>query len=284
MIDYNLLKNVEIKTIHNAFVNAFSDYQVKIDLPLVKFQNMLTRRGYTPKISMGAFDNNELVGFVLNGLRNYNGKLTAYDLGTGVAGSYRKQGITSNLIKQVKKLLVESEVSQYQLEVIKTNTSAFELYKKSNFEIVRELECFILNKSSFSASQIYDVKHIDKIHPRDWKEFCEFWDFNPSWQNSADSINAVHDLFCYSVIYIDNTLAGYGIIERKTGDIAQIAVNKNFRRKGIASSIIADLINNTESDKIAILNVDSECSSLISFLYEMGFEHHLGQYEMMLTL
>lgn len=41
---------------------------------------------------MGAFDNEELVGFVLNGFRNWYGKTTVYDTGTGVLPKYRRQG------------------------------------------------------------------------------------------------------------------------------------------------------------------------------------------------
>lgn len=102
MFNYKTLDNTNIETLHQAFLNAFSDYQVKMDLPLWKFQGMLQRRGYVPGISMGAFKDEALVGFVMNGFRNWNGKPTVYDIGTGVIGEYRKQGITSNILLNVK--------------------------------------------------------------------------------------------------------------------------------------------------------------------------------------
>ena len=37
-----------------------------------------------------------------------------------------------------------------------------------------------------------------------------------------------------------------------------MAVNKHYRGKGIARSIITDLIENTESHKISVLNIDDE--------------------------
>ncbi len=80
------------------------------------------------------------------------------------------------------------------------------------------------------------------INPNDWRELTEFWDFVPSWQNSIDSINAVSDSFIYSIVRFDDNIVGYGVIDKKTGDIPQIAVNKNYRRKGIARSILTDLI------------------------------------------
>ena len=57
------------------------------------------------------------MGFVLNGFRDWNGKATVYDLGTGVIGEYRKQGITSNIMSCLKALLKEEGVEQYLLEV-----------------------------------------------------------------------------------------------------------------------------------------------------------------------
>jgi ribosomal protein S18 acetylase RimI-like enzyme len=124
---------------------------------------MLLRRGYNSEFSIGAFDNGELVGFVLNGLRNWDGKLTAYDTGTGVVNNYRKQGITTNIIHNIKGLLKEKGVNQYLLEVIRSNTAAFELYKKQGFEIIRNFECFQLDKSKYNMKSIYEVKNVNTI-------------------------------------------------------------------------------------------------------------------------
>ncbi len=129
MFIYDTLENIGIETLHETFLNAFSDYQVKMNLPLFKFQHMLQRRGYVPKVSIGAFNNETLVGFVLNGVRNWDGKLTAYDTGTGIIEAYRKQGITSNMLLNVRQLFRQMGVEQYLLEVIQSNTSALQLYK-----------------------------------------------------------------------------------------------------------------------------------------------------------
>ncbi|WP_313182897.1 hypothetical protein [Lacrimispora sp.] len=68
MLDYRTLNNASIETLHEAFLNAFSDYQVEMKLSIETFKQMLQRRGYVPEISIGAFINDRLVGFVLNGL------------------------------------------------------------------------------------------------------------------------------------------------------------------------------------------------------------------------
>lgn len=284
MFIYNTLESTGIDIIHKTFLEAFSDYQVKIDLPLWKFQQMLERRGYVPQISVGAFENNALVGVILNGLRGWNGKLTAYDTGTGVLGTYRKKGITSHMFSNVTALCREMKVEQYLLEVIQANTPAVQLYKKQSFGISRSFECFHLDKNEFIPSEAYNVKHMDVIDSDSWKELSGFWDFQPSWQNSIDSINAVPNAFVYSIVRFDDIIAGYGVIDTKTGDIPQLAVHKNFRGRGIAKSIVSDLVKNTESTDINLINVDVSSKSMKDFLIKFGFECSVNQYEMILEL
>lgn len=286
ILKYESLEILELKTLHKVFLNAFSDYQVKLELPILKFQKMIKRSGYNEKASIGAFENNELIGFILNGIRNWNGKLTAYDTGTAVIKTYRKQGITRNMFKKIKLSLGENGIQQYLLEVIQTNTSAVELYKKQGFKILRELECFYLEKDKYKYNNIanYKVEHVNMFIESDWRKLMEFWDCTPSWQNSIDSINAVSDSFVYAIAIIDDTIVGYGILDKKTGDISQIAVDKNCRHKGIGRSIITDLIQNTEAEKISILNVDCQCNSMKDFLIKSDFESKVSQYEMILEL
>jgi len=284
MYDYKTLEHTSMKNIHETFINAFSDYQVKIDLPFWKLENMLTRRGYNAKASMGAFDKEQLVGFILNGLRNWNDKKTVYDTGTGVIQEYRKQGITTTMFEKAKEILLENNIEYYLLEVIKTNTAAFELYKKQGFQIVRELECFHLSKNNYKAASDYKVEHVDTFTEDMWDQVSSLWDIKPSWQNSIDSVKAVKESFIYSVVKDNDRIIGYGIVDKRTGDIPQIAVHKDYRGKGIGKSIIADLIENTEAEKVAIINVEGSCKAMIDTLLNLGFEHLVGQYEMILKL
>lgn len=83
-----------------------------------------------------------MVGFILNGLRSWNGKTTVYDIGTGVIIDYRRQGITSNMLLNVKEILKQKQVEQYLLEIIQSNTSAVQFYKKEGFKVKRKsLRC-----------------------------------------------------------------------------------------------------------------------------------------------
>lgn len=284
MFSYKTLENVNIELVHQAFVNAFSDYQVKIDLPLWKLQQMLRRRGYIPEKSMGAFKDETLVGFILNGCREWNGKPTVYDVGTGVLPEFRMKGLTTNMFRGVMELLKAEGVEQYLLEVLQQNTSAYELYKKNGFKTIRDFACFKLDKSKYKSRETFSVERVESFTAADWKQIKEFWDWVPSWQNSIESICALPGDFIYSVVRSDNKIVGYGIIEKRTGDIPQFGVDRNYRRKGIAGSIITDLINNTESSKAAVINVDDRSQESKDFLNALGFELYVEQYEMVLEI
>lgn len=284
MFEYRTLEGVGIEVIHKAFIEAFSDYQVKIDMPLWKLRQTLNRRGFMPEKSMGAFKDGELAGFILNGCRNWNNKPTVYDAGTGVIPEYRKQGLTTNLFGKVLELLRNEGVEQYLLEVIQQNTAAFELYRKKGFNITRELNCYKLDKNLFQAKKTTSIEHVEGFDKAEWDYLKGFWDFEPSWQNSIDSVCAIPEDFAYSVARLDNVIIGYGIIDKVTGDIPQLAVDRNYRHRGIAASLVADLIENTEADRIAVLNVERNSESCNVFLSDAGFLHYVDQYEMVMEL
>lgn len=270
--------------LHEAFLDGFSDYQVKIDLPYNKFKSILLRRGYVPELSMGAFINDNLAGFILNGYRNWKGKATAYDTGTAVLPRYRKQGITSSLFNNIRELLNKQGAKQYLLEVIISNTAAVSLYKKLGFETIRTFDCYQLEKISYEAAKTWETRNVDKFDMETWNKIIGFWDTEPSWQNSIDSINAAAEAFYYSIVYIEGKIAGYGIIERKTGDIPQIAVDRKYRGKGIGRSILTDLIEKTEAQRVSALNIDTKFNNIGNFLNKAGFKYTVGQYEMLLKL
>ncbi len=284
MISYNNLEFLKLSSLYECFLEAFSDYQVQIDLPYWKFEQMLKRRGFEPKMSMGAFEDDRLIGFVLNGFRSWKGKSTAYDLGTGVIPEYRRQGLTSNMLVRIKNLFREKNVEQYLLEVLKPNESAIQLYKKEGFKAERELSCFELDKNKYINTEDKDNCKIEIVDNLKLEDFKEFWDFQPSWQNSIASIEAIPKAFTYIIAKVEESIVGYGVIETRTGDIPQIAVKNDFRRKGIASSILSELIKNTESSNINVMNIESQFEINEKFFQARGFEYEVGQYEMLLGI
>ena len=286
MITIKQLSKTSIKTIHEAFSKAFSDYVEPFDLTQEQLQYMIERRGCDFNLSFGAFDNDELVGFTLNGVGVWNGKLTAYDTGTGIIKEYRKKGIATRMFDESLPVLRLHGVEQYLLEVIRSNKSAVELYKKAGFKTTREFDYYISKKDKLSLKKKFNPNDftIREITNPDWLYLKSFWSFEPSWQNSIDSINRKFDHFRFLGIYKNEDLLGYGIVEKTTGDIPQLAIADKSRRLGLGSFLLNSLIDLSESKMIKIINVETSYKPFKAFAAGINLLPGAGQYEMLLKL
>ncbi|MFV0394353.1 MAG: GNAT family N-acetyltransferase [Coprobacillaceae bacterium] len=281
MILYKTLETTSLEVLHQTFIEAFSDYQIKMNLPFYKFQQMLMRREYDASLSIGAFKDDELVGFTLTGLRNWNNQITAYNISTAVVPAYRKKGITSTIFTTIKEMLEKKGVKQYLLEVLDTNEPAINLYQKQGFSIQREFICLQMERKDCKVNTILDVEIVNVI---DFKLLEKSFDFQPSWQNSIDSINAVADSFIYFIIRDNDAILGYGVLDPDIGDIPQLFVFHEDGENEIVSSIIAKMFTMTKVDIIKTINIDKQSETYINKLYALGFKKYVGQYEMVLTL
>ena len=133
MITYRLLSSDDSTKLFDCFLEAFSDYQVDMQVSREDFDLRLRRDGVQLEASAGAFDESRMVGFYMNALGEWQGKHTAYDAGTGVIPAYRRQGIAEQLFACMVPRLKEADVEQYLLEVLTENARAVALYQKLGF-------------------------------------------------------------------------------------------------------------------------------------------------------
>ena len=286
MISIKSLSHVSIDRIYDAFVKAFCDYVEPFNLSFEQLKYMIERRGCNLDLSFGAFNKDKLVGFTLNGIGDWNGILTAYDTGTGIIKEFRKKGIATKLFNISLPILREHNISQYLLEVIRTNTSAYELYRKAGFDVTREFDYYISNKDkiSINKNRLNKDYSIQIIKSPNWELFKTFWDFIPSWQNSIDSINRKLEYFVILGIFDKDSIVGYSIVEKETGDIPQLSIDKRCRRKGLATMLFYHLLQYSENEKIKIINTPKTFYPLKKFATSINLIAGLGQYEMLLKL
>jgi len=88
------LQKIDFSVIHKAFSKAFVDYELP-PMSLVQLKQMLTRRGYNPEISFGAFSNNILVGYGITELNT--GDITQF----AINENFRRKGIAMDLLYQL---------------------------------------------------------------------------------------------------------------------------------------------------------------------------------------
>jgi len=280
-LELRTLEDVPLERLHAAYQRAFSDYSVQIDMPLWRFRAMARRRGFRPELSVGAFANDELVGFIMNAVRDWQGTRSGYDICTGVVPEWRKRGVTTKAFPEVLRLLRGDGVRQHLLEVIQANAPAVDLYTKQGFERTRSFSCFATTKDRMTPSRkgAVDIASVD-IQSLDWDRLRSFWDREPSWQNSIYSVTAVPEAMEAVAARVGGRIVGYGIVERATGDVPQLAVDPGHRGRGVGGAILAVLVARTEPQRVAVINVDDRDEAGVGFLGRAGLEVMATQYEM----
>ncbi len=283
-IEIRSLECIDFDTLFRGFENAFSDYEISFDKEEVR--SMLIRRGYDPRLSFAAFVDDEIVAFTLNGIGQFNGIPTAYDTGTGTVIDFRGQGLAGKIFSYSLPFLKEAGIRQYLLEVLQNNHKAINVYRKMGFETTREYDCFrqniaeIRNPKPTESDTDIRIETIDVDAVICAKPFCEF---TPSWQNSLESIQrGKPGLTCIGAFNSDR-LVGYCVFDQTTGDLTQIAIDREFRRKGTASILLHKVSMKMTTDFIKILNIPTDDSTLHDFLKDRNIPLMNRQYEMILT-
>lgn len=290
MISFRPLSEEDFGQLYQTLLEAFSDYIVPMQPEIDALRRLYQMEGVALDYSFGAFDGDKMVGFTVNGIGDWQGKLTAYDAGTGVIPSYRRKGISRRMFEYILPFLRERQIKQYLLEVITENKPAFELYKSLGFQIEREFAVFkqnkdfILEDSDQPNRQNIEIKEIENP---DWSFLQSFWAHLPSWQNSIDSMkrSAADAAINKKVlgVFLDNEMIGYGIVFPKSGNVPQFVIAENHRRKGFGNALLNALQKQAKAE-LKVNNVDEKGRDVTAFLRANGFSLLTRQYEMLLKL
>ena len=274
------LENVGFDMLFRGFERAFCDYEIHFDKDEVR--SMLQRRGYNPKLSFAVFVKGEIVAFTLNGTGIYNGIPTAYDTGTGTVKEYRGQSLAGDIFTHSIPFLKDAGIAQYLLEVLQNNEKAIAVYRRLNFEVSREFDCFRQAIGKIANHGINGDCMVERVSVDCIRQAQHYCDFIPSWQNGIDSIErGISELSCFGA-FIDGNMAGFCVADLHTGDLTQIAVQNEYRRSGIASFLLKEVVSHMHTDFVKVLNVGSGNQGMSAFLQSKNIPLASKQYEMLL--
>ena len=280
--DYEIrsLANSTFDELFDCHIEAFKDYPFQWSKAAL--QKTIHRRGYDPVLSFGAFYENKLVAFTWNGVGMFNNIKTAYDTGTGTIEEYRGKGLASKIFEHSIAFLKAAGIQQYILEVLTENEKAFSVYRKQGFETTRIFDCFRTNSNEWQVPEVNGHNEITlKEIGFGYRQQMEAMiDFNLSWQNNFQALLKNPDDFIVIGAFNNDALIGYGILEPASGDIPQLAVAKNERRKGIGSIILAKLQQLNKADIVKVVNIPSTETGIIDFVTKNGIPKIVSQYEM----
>jgi ribosomal protein S18 acetylase RimI-like enzyme len=254
------LSHDDFESLCAAFTAAFSDYVVRLSPSREQLLEMFTRRGWVPELSVGAFDGDRMVAFTVNGVDGDR----AYDSGTGVIPSHRRLGLARELMLRSFELL---RPRAYVLEVLDNNERAHALYRELGFVETRALQCW-----GYEASGHQDFE-ASRVDPE-----SSWWDVQPSWQNSIGSVARARSPH----VVIGNE-DGYAIVFPENGDLAQLAVRPEARRRGIGLALLQQAAQIAEKP-LRIMNVDERDAGIAAFLESVGAKRTVRQFEMVRDL
>ncbi|MEQ8583981.1 MAG: GNAT family N-acetyltransferase [Marinoscillum sp.] len=268
--------------LHQAFIGAFSEYFVTFQPPLEQFRNRIFNKLHLlPSLSLMAWHKDEMVGFMLHTVNVYQGKVTAYNGGTGVIPSHQRSHIATQLYEiLLGRMRDQGTITRVLLEVVEQNTKAARFYESLGFQFTRVLRCFSLQGELPKISPDIEVKKSDLLKT----EYLTHLSFQPSFLDSTSQLphNLANEIILEA--RIGESLAGHLVFQPQNGRISRVAVHKDFRQQGVASALIQNALMRSGDPKLTVMNIPEDEHPTIEALKAMGFHNELNQFELELII
>lgn len=280
MTTFSSLEKTAVSLIARSFNTAFSDYSVPMQISVEQLETKMRIEDIKPEYSVGVFEDNQLVAFILHGYKLSHGKPTLYNAGTGVIPNKRGNQLTCKLYEFLLPQLHQHGIKDVVLEVITTNKPAISTYAKVGFKIVRELNCYRGQIIDTHPKGNYSIAVLNDIN---WDWATPFWDWEPTWQNSSKAMTNANEEYIKLGAFEGDQGIGYLIFNPKSKRVHQLAVDKLYRNQGVATQLL-HYIRNQYGPEISLINIPVTDTATISFWERMGMQKTVAQFEMTLSL
>lgn len=162
-ISYKSMSSLSFEEAHILFNRGFEGYLMPMNLSFDTFISRFGNDGLSPALSIVAYDGEDPIGFVLQGIREADGQKISWNGGTGIIPEYRGRKLGIHLMEEAEKLLKEHNVSVATLEALSENEAAITLYEKCGYKVEDDL--LFLQANGLLASQLpnhdgYEMKRI----------------------------------------------------------------------------------------------------------------------------
>ena len=265
MYCFRSLDETGLPQLADCFNLSFSDYEQPIRFTPASLKYYLTASGVDLSLSFGAFQGEELVGFILNSGGIYNGKTVVFDAGTGIVPEHRGRKVFSGLFEYTLRQLQHRGIGEYCLEVLQANRHAVTIYSKKGFSVRREYS--VLTASGPGNGQAPEITPIP--YP-DFDVFATRFSVAPSYEHTSYTVNQNPQL--YEVLCLSGR--AYCIYAKRNGEIIQMHYNEPESLKELLSALIS------RYPSAMAKNVDLIYPDVIQLLLDVGLVEITKQYEM----
>ncbi|MCX2723116.1 GNAT family N-acetyltransferase [Roseibium salinum] len=266
-----------------AMNTAFSDYLVPMHMSESRFSQFQRQRGFSARHSFVALKDGRVAAFWFSSPPDRRYGSRAYTLSVGTDPAHRRKGLSRGLLEAVLDVQRAEAASGLQLEVITTNAKAVSAYEKLEFQRHRTLRVYKLQKAALqeanSGRWSIGMLEIDEL-PADEGAY---FDTEPTPQNSRSAMIALSpDVHLVGARHNGRLLGWAAAFE--DGAVAQLAVHRDHRRRGLGKALLSELATRTRGEQLNFVNVDEAAEGLNAFLGGAGAEELLKQFEMRLVL
>lgn len=267
MLIFKSLEHIETEIIVRTLTEAFADYFVSMSKETAFWENYWRTNRVRFELSFGAFSDDSLVAFMMNGVDFRDGKLTAFNVGTGVIPTYRGQKMVKQLYDFAMPIFKKNGIENLGLEVITQNIKAIKAYQSVGFRIDKLYQGFRSNLPKMVFGANYSAKEVERAN---WANY-QFKKENYSWEFTKAGVEANPTNFRYVELY-NKVLIAYYILNPVTNTIVQFEA----KHKQGYDAMYHHWQNNFEY--LRILNVQHQ--EKINFLNQYQFENFINQFEM----
>jgi GNAT superfamily N-acetyltransferase len=263
------LENIHFEVIMKCFLEAFDNYFVAMPTDYEYYRTRWEIAKVDYKLSYGMFDNDKLVGFIINAIDQKETHKIAFNTGTGVIPSYRGKRIVKSIYEYAIPDLINHGITKCALEVITENNAAIKSYESIGFKIKRTLKCF---------GGTLEVEPLEfKLKEASFKEID--WDALPnqklySWDNQKECLERGE--YTYFQVYNQGVLESFFAIKTDTGYVAQLEVFNNNQESW---SCLLNAIKSISS-AIKINNIDDRLIDKLNAIEKAGLKNTVNQYQM----
>lgn len=279
---FETLEQVALSDIVAVFNHAFADYTLPVNLNDESLRRKMIAENIDLSYSVGAFEDEQLIGFILQAPDEIEGERLVYNAGTGIIPSHRGKSLTRRMYEWLMPRLREEKFDACLLEVLTNNLPAIRAYEKTGFRRLRELACFRGNAPLMDPQRFEEVE-VRPLREKNYDWLPRFWNFEPTWQHNLPTIRRSANLTTGIGLFQKGRMVAYGIVDVHNGRVKQFGVDPEYRRREYGTLVLHHL-GQLNSHELTVLNVDASDVATMGFMGALGFSVFTHQYEMKFSI
>lgn len=269
------LSHTPFSQITDCFNEAFRDYFVHLQATADYLQDRWQAAGVDYNLSVGAFEKEKLVGFMILCTGETRGIPTVHNAGTGVVPACRGRRLVAEMYAYALPKLIASGSQQSTLEVITLNEKAIRAYEAVGYKIVRKVHCFSGSVASSAApAGNWEIKTSSAIH---WPLLATLPPHRATWEQRPEVIAKHAERYECWQLWAEGSLKASLILNPATGKIEFFSAKKGDEERYGLPLLYA------VGKKLPVLrvnNVAEEEDGWRRVFEAAGLTHTIDQYEM----